>query len=460
MRWIFILFTLLSFTVSAQNAAVPSFLIDSVKLEGNKITRDNIIFRELEFTVGNTYEISKLDSLIIKSRQNLMNRSLFNFVTITPFFHGNKCTITVSVIERWYIWPIPIFSFADPNFNVWWQTKDFNRLNYGLNLKIENFRGRMENLYFTFQGGYDRILSVRWIIPYLTRKQIMGIALGGGYAFNHEVAYATVNNKFVFYNAGDEFARTAAFGQIDFTIRPKFNFLHSLSLSFHHINFVDTLLVLNPLFTTGKTTYDILSFKYQYKQDFRDSKQYPLNGYYFDVGFEKTGFGFIEKDIDFWTATFSFDQYFNIYRRIYFAYNLSAKYTNPDGQPFFLTQGLGLNGMEIRGYELYIVNGQQFAIFKSNLKYQIIKPTVREITWIKTQKFSKINFAFYANLFFDMGFASDILFDYQNPLSNQLLWGTGLGIDFVSYYDIVIRFEYGINKNRETGFFIGFVAPI
>jgi hypothetical protein len=59
-----------------------------------------------------------------------------------------------------------------------------------------------------------------------------------------------------------------------------------------------------------------------------------------------------------------------------------------------------------------------------------------------------------------MGYASDQQNYRTNPLANQLLWGTGLGIDFITYYDLVVRFEYTLNKQGEHGFFINLVAPI
>lgn len=459
-RFIFILLFFLSFVESVNSENVGTFLVNSITLEGNKITRDNIIFRELEFKVGNEYSKTMLDSLMAKSRENLLNRSLFNFVTISPNYNGSECAVTVNVTERWYIWPLPILDFADPNFNVWWQSKDFNRLNYGIRLEIQNFRGRMESLFLIAQGGYDRILSVRWSIPYLTKKQFMGISLGGGYSFNHEVAYASEENNRVYYNAGAQYARTGKFGFLSFTFRSKFNFLHSVNLSFDHISFLDTLLILNPELTPGQTTYNYLSLGYLYKQDFRDSKQYPLNGYYFDVGFSKVGFGIFSDEINYWQASFTFDQYIPLYKRLFFAYNLTAKYTNGQGQPYFMTSGLGVDGLEIRGYELYVIPGQRFTVFKSNLKYQIIKPKDFVIKWIKTSKFNKLFFALYGNFFFDVGYASDFLYYKNNSFTNHLLWGTGFGLDLVSYYDIVLRFEYSLNKYGQTNFFIGFVAPI
>ena len=45
-------------------------------------------------------------------------------------------------------------------------------------------------------------------------------------------------------------------------------------------------------------------------------------------------------------------------------------------------------------------------------------------------------------------------------LDNKFIYGTGMGLDFVTYYDKVLRLEYGINDMGETGLFIHFVAPI
>ena len=82
------------------------------------------------------------------------------------------------------------------------------------------------------------------------------------------------------------------------------------------------------------------------------------------------------------------------------------------------------------------------------------------IKWIKNEKFGKLFYALYANLFFDAGYAHDTQSYSTNPLGNQLLWSTGLGVDFVTFYDIVIRLEYSINKQKETGLYVGLVAPI
>ena len=128
--------------------------------------------------------------------------------------------------------------------------------------------------------------------------------------------------------------------------------------------------------------------------------------------------------------------------------------------PYFITSGLGYYPNTIRGYELYVVDGQKLGIIKSNLKFEVIPKTNFNIDWIKSTKFSDLYFAMYANLFFDVAYVDD-KYSYQlNPLTNQVLWSAGVGIDMITYYDLVLRLELSINKQRETGFFISFVAPI
>jgi outer membrane protein assembly factor BamA len=459
---LFLLLILQSFwlTTPAQTPSPSDMvLVDSVVLVGNKVTRDNIILRELEFTHGHRYPMEELDSLIVKSRQNLMNRSLFNFVTITKNVSGATCRIQVSVVERWYIWPIPIFQFADRNLNAWLQKGDLNRLNYGIDLRIENFRGRMERLNIIVQTGYDMRLAFRWTIPYLNAKQVSGLVVAGGMQYNHEVAFETVDNKQLYYHSAVNYARKFFFGTFNYTLRPGFNDLHNFGAGFYQYQFQDTLLKLNPDFSCG-TVCRYFQLDYTFKLDFRDYKPYPLDGYYFDAQVLKMGLGIFNDGVDLLWVGASFDQYVPLYKRWYFAYNFSARLSGDRDRPYFVSAGLGYNDLDVRGYELYVVDGQNYSVFKSNLKFEIFPQKTVQIPWIKSPKFSEVFFALYANLFFDMGYVSDIYHGAVNPLSNQVLWGTGVGIDFVTYYDVVIRVEMAINRQRKTGVFINFVAPI
>lgn len=441
-------------------ASVDSIIISKIIIVGNNITRDKIIFREIEFKEGDTLRRYHLDSLINKSSQNLLNRSLFNFVTISDSARHGKTTVKVKVTERWYIWPIPILEFADRNINAWWETKDFSRLSYGIDLRIENFRGRMEYLNFIIQGGYDKKLSLKWTIPYLTKNQNFGMKMLAGYQLNKEVAYGLEDNRPVFYKAADGNAQEMGFATVDLTYRQKYNYLHTLSFMFDQYIFADSLSINYPDFAFDQQKTSFLSLKYLYKMDFRDYKPYPLVGYYFDASVQKQGLGILGSDVDLWITSFVFDQYINLYKRWYFAYNITALLTNDESTPYLLQPAIGYKGLEMRGYEYYVIPGQHLGIFKSNFKFEIIPRKVHRIEWIKTEKFGKIFYALYANLFFDAGYAYNKITNPDNKLSNQFLWGTGVGIDFITYYDLVIRFEYTLNKQIEHGFYINLVAPI
>lgn len=435
--------------------------INSIILKGNKVTKDRIILRELEFKEGSKLALSTLDSLIIKSQQNLLNRSLFNFVTITKNINGYQCQIEVSVIERWYIWPIPIVQFADRNINSWLEKKDLSRVNYGIDLRIDNFRGLMENLNIVLQGGYDIVLAFRWSIPYLSKNQIFGMGVAGGIQLNHEIAYQTIDSKEQYYKSIDGFAQQLKYSEVTFTVRPEYNYLYGFSIGFNQYIFQDTILELNPDFASSQNTYNYFTIGLGFKLDFRDFKPYPLDGYYFDISFNKKGLGIFDDAVNYFSAGANFDQYIHIYNKWYFAYNFGAKFSNQNIQsPYFIRTGLGYHPFTIRGYELYVVNGQKIGIAKSNLKFNVIPRTVFNINWIKSTKFSEVFFEMYANLFFDAAYVNDIYTSQLNPLSNQLLWSTGLGIDMITYYDLVLRLELSINKQKDKGFFISFVAPI
>jgi hypothetical protein len=96
------------------------------------------------------------------------------------------------------------------------------------------------------------------------------------------------------------------------------------------------------------------------------------------------------------------------------------------------------------------------------LRYQIIKPQIKTIPFLPLEKFNTFHYACYAGIFADMGYVQSLNEQSQmmNSLSNTVLYGYGAGIDFVTYYDIVIRAEYSFNRQGENGFFLHFNSPL
>jgi outer membrane protein assembly factor BamA len=409
------------------------FRIESIALTGNKITRDQIILREIIFNAGDYVRSDKLDSLLLRSRENLLNTSLFNFVDLKKTYNDPDSagvTINVNVTERWYIWPTPILKLSDRNFNIWWETKDLSRISYGFYIDWRNFRGRKENLILRLQWGYNRVIVLQYQIPYLNNKKTLGMGFGFGYSRQKETAYQTVDNIQDFFREPEGFARQDyyAYGQ----------------------------------FLVSANEVQYVSFSYQFKCDHRDFKSYPLKGYYFDLQIIKQGlWTFNNNTLNTVQFLATFRKFWELHPGVYFATGLNGK-ISAGLQPYFIIRGIGYDRDMVRSYEYYLVDARHFGILKNNVKFAIIPNHVGKLSFIRSDKFGKIFYALYLNVFFDAGYGVyDQDFGQEtNDLQNTLLLGYGTGLDFVTYYDIVVRLEFSVNIMNEAGVFLHFMAPI
>ena len=306
-------------------------VIDTIVLCGNKTTHRSIILRELTFSQSDTIPAFEFYDKLARSRENLLNTSLFNFVTmhdsVIPGRELAHIQLHIKFIERWYLWPIPIFEISDRNFNAWWETKDANRLSYGLLLVKENMRGRMETLNMLFRFGWDETYQIGYNIPYINKKQTFGSGIGMGYSQNHEVPYKTVGNKPENVRDEDDNIFKRFYSFINITNRPSFYQYHSLRLSYNYYVFGDTLLQLNPDYSfNGNKINEYLTIDYRYVSDHRDSKIYPLIGNYFEGLLTKSGFGiFKDGDISMMDIEGSFRKYWGISKRFFFATDWTGK---------------------------------------------------------------------------------------------------------------------------------------
>lgn len=441
------------------------FIIDRIIFEGNKITRDQIIARELMFTTGDTLAMRELTHKLQKSRENLLNTSLFNFVSYDIDLEQDRAEIVFSFVERWYIWPWPVIEFADRNFNTWWtENRSLSRMSYGVMLKWGNFRGRREELDLTAVFGYDERYGIDYKIPYLNPDKTIGLGFGIYYGRTHEVPVVNEEDKLVYYDDKTEYIQQEISSYMSFIIRKHIYNTHTLRMEYYFREFDDTLNKINPAFSPGgDDRLQYLSVVYQYKSDHRDDKPYPLRGYYFDIELAKRGFGVLENGgMDVFYVLTTFRKYIQLGKRWYFASGINSRFSNESEQPFFMNRAIGYGRDIVRGYEYYVVNGYNFGILKNNIKFALLPERNFNIDFIKSEKFAKVHYAFYLNAFFDMGFVDNFYPDpsRQNDLENTMLIGYGLGIDFVTYYDLVLRIEYSVNRMNEHGLFLHFIAPI
>ncbi len=440
-------------------------VIDDIVLVGNKVTRDNILLREITFKPGDTIGVSSFSKIVEESRENLMNTSLFNFVEVEDSLSSadgiKKYTISYSVIERWYIWPLPIFELAERNLNAWWETKDFSKINYGMFLNWENFRGKRENLKILLQFGYDEKLGFSYSIPYIDKKETIGLEFGFNQTKNHEVSYGTFDNRVERVRLIDDYAHKGYSGYFTLGHRPNIHQTHSVEVSYNDHIYADTVFEINPDFYDGDDNRaQYFKINYYFKNDHRDYRTFPLKGYYIDFLIEKTGMGFFKgSNINIINAKVNARKYWKLNNRFYFSEGLTARLGNGGDHPYFLNYGVGYGRDFVRGYEYYVVDGQNYFLLKGELKFALVQQQVSTVKFIPTDKFNKIPWAVYLSLYSDGGYVpSDV--KQGNDLQDSWLWGYGMGLNLVTYYDIVFRFEYSFNKMGESGFFIHFMASI
>lgn len=441
-----------------------NLVIADILLVGNKITRPHIITRELIFHQGDSLPRHVLNEAMWRSRLNLLNTSLFNFVDIYDQVDSHDSNLTHVIVrmqERWYLWPLPVFEMVDRNFNEWWLTKDFSRTNFGAYVTRENFRGRKEKLSVLVRLGYSQRLGLYYTVPYINSRQENGLAFGINYTRNHEISYGFQQSKLAFFNDDDEYVRQQFSAGIKFTHRDGIYDYHNFGAEYQDNHISDSLLSVNPdYFLHNAKSQQLLMLSYQYKHDKRDIKYYPLAGHYFDFDVVKQGIGMFNNEPDLIVFTSNYRQYWKLNRKWYAAAGVKGKISGQSFTPYYNQRGLGFGNDLVRGYEYYVIPGKHFVIFKSNLKFTLVPERATQIKFVPTEKFSRIPFAFYLNLFADAGYVYDNQFKNVNPLGNRWLSGYGIGLDYVTYYDIVFRIEYTFNDKGENGLFLHFTAPV
>ena len=435
-------------------------IISQIQLIGNKRTKAKIVQRELTFKVGDTLKNDVFFAELEQSRKNILNTSLFNFSKIDiALIDSIHASIIVTLSERWYIIPLPIFEIDDNNFNTWLEEMDYNRINYGFNITDYNFRGRNERLSLTAKYGFTKRLRLSYSIPYIDKQQKIGLGFNFSTNRREQIVYSSKNNKRLQFRSNRDALKNYSTG-VGLSLRNKLYNTHRFGLNYNSNEITNEVVNLNENFLgQSRTSQRFFSLFYSFTSDARDSRNYPLKGYYFNFNVVKYGLGITKSNLNLTNFQLQYKKFAEITDRLFLAGSIRGVIAANDNQPYILQNGLGYSSFAIRSYELFVIDGQNIGLAKTQLKYQLIKPRVIKVRSFP-KKFEKVHYAFYLGLFTDVGYVEDKTGFPENNLANELQYGTGIGLDFVSYYDIVIRTEFSINKFGDSGIFLHFVAPI
>jgi len=437
-------------------------VIRDVVIEGNKVTRRNILLRELVFVPGDT--INKMDLIpgLERSRENLLNLSLFNFVTFDAnHYPGNTIDILLEVQERWYIWPTPIFEHGERNLSTFLREPRWSRLNYGMWLKWNNFRGRNEMLNAKIRLGYKEQYVLQYEKPNLGADENHALSVSYSLSRQHRVNFTTQENQPVYFRDDDNYSLSTADAFVAYTYRPQLYSRHRIRAHFVDDWISDTVARLNPdFFGNGYTRYQHFKIDYVFQYDIRDSRIYPLEGHAFKFKTQRFGLGIIDEyPYGNWEFESTFFYHKKLANRFYFADVAKGRVTTNKEVPLILKKGLGY-AENLTGYDAFVIDGTDYFINKVIFKYQLVKPSKFSIPFINIKQFSRVHYAIYLNLLGDVAYVNDPFpRDPSNNMVNSWQYSAGLGIDFVTYYDKVIGVEYAVNRYGMTGFFFRVTTP-
>jgi len=444
-----------------KNIPFDSITIDRIFIIGNKRTKERIIRRELDFTDGDRISTSNLDQKIKRNEEKLVNTSLFLSVKISLVeIQLDRVDIIIRLVERWYIFPIPVLELADRNFKDWWvnQNHDLSRIEWGLKLYLYNMRGRNETLRLQGQLGFTKRFKISYTFPFIDKKQRFGLSVLFDYKQNKNTFFETVYNKLIFLDS-DNWLREQYIGGLAATYRKNFYSTHTLGTSYYNTEVNDTIVELNPnYFGEGNSRQQFFSLYYSYVLDKRDIAAYPLKGFYFIGTVSKNGLG-IKNDVNNFELSALYYKYIDLGKHFYLTGNVGAKMLTPTKQPYNLFSRMGVGRFALRGYELYVIEGPFFAQNQWTFRKLLFKLEKNLGKAVPIRQLSRFYLALYAKTYFDLGYVEGYPNNELNErLTDQLLYSGGLGIDVVTIYDIVLRFEYSFNKQGESGFVFGFRA--
>ena len=437
--------------------------IASITITGNTITKEDVILREIVFSKNSSFIVDDLELKIKESKQNLTNLKLFNFVEISYIRKNNQAEITINLTERWYFWPYPVLEISERNFNTWWDEfkatnySDFSRLNYGVFLNWENFRGRNELLKFKIRKGFKEHYLFSYQIPYLNKNKTIGIKTNLQLFRRKKSFYKTENDTLLYYTRNDRFTTKDHEINIELLYRKEMHKTHSLK-AHYFLSDVDTAIIKkNPYYLyNDSNSGSYTKLTYQFVNENRDYIEYPLHGYY--LHFEGAKYLKGTSPVNHFEIIGKAEKHIELKNRVFLGSSFKGKWSSDGYQPYFAQRGFGFDDY-IRGYEYYVIDGQDFWLSKTVLKYTLIKKTNFDIPYVKMKQFKKSHYSVYLGIFSDMGYVNDTQTHQNNTLSNSMLFGNGISLDYVTYYDKLLRIEFSINHLGEKGVFLHFSNP-
>jgi len=398
-------------------------VIDSIEIEGNSVTEPYIILREVTFSINDTITRKVADY----NRERIYSLGIFTHVDLFLKEAGDITILLIKIEESWYIWPIP---FADLKEGDW------NKLSYGFDVLIKNFRGRNENLGFRFALGYDPEFLVYYQVPYVWEE--------GKISIEFSSYYGTIMNKSRIAKSiyGKDFEQTHINNYVGFGRR--FDLYNRLLLYFGFL-YVETPEYFPGISASGQRIDKSGFIGLKYTFDSRDLAQFPLNGRFFSVDYQLKGVA--KEDISYNVISADYKEYREIYSDFSAKWRLATRHTFGVAIPYYEHSFIGY-GEKVRGHHNDRREGNSTIMTSLELRYPVIKEWNLSFDLpIIPKELLTYRIGFYPHIFIDAGATH---FRNQTLGIDDFKFGFGVGFTVLVLPYNIGRMEVAFNEKFDS----------
>jgi len=409
---------------SLNHSKLYPFIVDSIKIIGNKTTEDFIILREINFSVGDT--LSEKNAYY--NRERVYSLGIFNQVYFIPSIIDQKKTLTIEVDESWYIYPVPFIEAKE---------NDLKKLSYGLYLRYKNFRGRNEDLTAAFALGYDPTFYLSYYNPNL---------IGTENLFSRfTVSYSDVTNKSL--KAEELYGSIFRQKLIGFRLLAgkRFGLFNKLYIN-SGFSYIETPFYISGINASNNRIDNLVDLGIGFEHDTRDLAQFPKDGIYSSILYSVKGLGF--DDISYSVAWIDFREYRKVFNQLISKWRFASRFTFGDNVPYYDHSILGADE-KIRGHFSKKYEGDDYYFGSVELYYPIIDELNIDLTFIPIipDQLLSYRLGFYTQIFAETGIAKDKNEPFAIDKFNS---GYGLGLTFLILPYQIFRIEVAFNEKTKS----------
>jgi len=431
---IFTIFLISTIVIVAQSVDNPissadsTFIVDSIEITGNEKTKEFVILRELNFSVGDTVN----NDVLLYNRERIFSLGLFTKIEIDLKQDAGINTVLILVEESWYIFPVPFINIRE---------KTLERTSYGISLKYKNFRGRNETIRATVSFGWDPFYSLEYENPLLITSADISFYFAGahGTPINKSPTLDDVNGEVFDFKT---FSLNTTWGK-------RFNKENNIYFILEYSNIQAPSESINPYMASGTSTDESISTGFAYIYDSRNLSQFASSGIYFGIDYIYNGLG--TKDISHNAMTVNLNKYNTIFKSLLIKGRINARHTFGEFVPNYNYSMLGYD-YYTRGNRYLIREGNNRLLGSVELSYPILPEWNFAVDLpILPESLTRTRIGIHLNVFADAGTVFNnnekiLLEDFNSG------YGVGLTLLFLPYSSF--RFEYAFNEMGKGEFLL------